>query len=134
MSRQFYIPESAYEFRFVKASGPGGQHVNKTSSAVELRVKVDALGIPGYAAKRLQEQQRNRINQQRVLIIQAEEYRSQQRNRDAALDRLNAMLEAAHKRPKVRIATKPSKGQKKKRLDNKKRRGEVKAGRRKPDH
>ncbi|MEM7098833.1 MAG: alternative ribosome rescue aminoacyl-tRNA hydrolase ArfB [Pseudomonadota bacterium] len=133
MTRQRDIPQEAYEFRFIKAQGPGGQHVNKTNSAVELRVAVAKLGLPAFAERQIREQQRNRISSQGVLIIQAEQHRSQQRNRDAALDRLQDMILRAMIRPKKRIATRPSNAQKKRRADNKKRRGELKASRRRPD-
>ena len=134
MTKQQDIPQDAYEFRFVKAQGPGGQHVNKTNTAVELRVYVNKLGLPAFADRQIREHQRNRINSEGVLVIQAEQYRSQQRNRDASLDRLQDMIVKAMLRPKKRIATRPSKAQKKRRVDNKKRRGDVKASRRKPDY
>lgn len=126
------IPEAACEFRFVHASGPGGQHVNKTSSAVELRVRIDLLELPYEVVRRLRQQQKNRINKAGELVIQAEQFRSQHKNRQAALERLQDMLELARRRPKRRIATKPSYAAKQKRLDHKKQRGATKHQRRKP--
>lgn len=122
----------ACEFRYVHASGPGGQHVNKTATAVELRVHLNKLDLPPAVHRRLREQQRNRINRDAQLIIQADEFRSQKRNKDAALERLADMLAKARIAPKRRIATKPSQAARRARINNKKQRGEVKSMRRKP--
>ncbi|MEM7077687.1 MAG: alternative ribosome rescue aminoacyl-tRNA hydrolase ArfB [Pseudomonadota bacterium] len=126
------IPEHALEERFVHASGPGGQHVNKTATAVELRVDIDALGLlPGHR-RRLLDNHRKRISKDGVLIIQASENRSQLKNREAALQRLQEMLTATAHPPKRRIATRPSSAARRRRMDNKRQRGQVKATRRKP--
>lgn len=127
------IPEEACEFRYVLASGPGGQHVNKTATAVELRVHLNKLALPAAVLRRLKSQQRNRVNRDQQLIVQAEEFRSQRRNKEAALDRLQAMIAQARVVPKKRIATKPSASARRARLNEKKRRGEVKSTRRKPN-
>ena len=132
MSRSFHIPESALTYRFVHASGPGGQHVNKTATAVELRVDIAALGLPADIARRLAVQQRNRISKDGALIIQADQFRSQLKNRKDAEARLHEMIAQASVRPKRRIATRPSRAAKAKRLDNKKARGRTKANRKKP--
>ena len=134
MTRVFEIPEAACVFKFVRASGPGGQHVNKASTAVELRVRVDALNLPLDLVKRLRDQQRTRMSSDGILIIQADEHRSQQRNRTAALDRLQKMLANAAIKPKKRIATKPSTSAKRRRLDKKKLRSTVKSNRKKPQY
>ena len=128
----FNIPNQALEFRFVHASGPGGQHVNKTATAVELRVQLQALGLPHDTLRRLRIQQRNRINKEDELILQADQYRSQLKNRQDALQRLQHMLRQAAIRPKKRIPTKPSRAAKQRRMDSKKIRGKTKQSRRKP--
>lgn len=126
------IPAHAIEERFVHASGPGGQHVNKTSTAVELRVNIDALGLQPGHRRRLYEAERKRINRDGILVIQATESRSQLKNRQAAMDRLARLLAQTAHAPKRRIATNPSGAAKRRRMENKKQRGQVKAGRRKP--
>ncbi len=132
MTHPVRIPESACQFRSVYASGPGGQHVNKNATAVELRVRIADLNLNPGTERRLRTAQRNRINKANELVIQADTHRSQQRNKQEALDRLLGMLTQAATVPRKRIATKPSRASKAKRLDKKKRRGQVKAKRRKP--
>ncbi|XOV83877.1 MAG: alternative ribosome rescue aminoacyl-tRNA hydrolase ArfB [bacterium] len=132
MSVQHPFPDDALEFRFVQASGPGGQHVNKTSTAVELRVNVCALGLRPSVARRLSQQQRGKLNKQGELIIQADTFRSQLKNRKDALSRLEQMVRDASVVPKKRIPTKPTLNAKRKRLDTKKQRGQTKSQRRKP--
>ena len=128
----FTIPEVACQWRFVHASGPGGQHVNKTSTAVELRLTLSRLGLPPGALQRLKQRERQRINQEGELIIRAEQFRSQLRNREDALRRALGLIEPALTPPKKRIATKPSRAAKERRMNTKKKRGDVKANRRKP--
>ncbi len=126
------IPQEACKFRFVHASGPGGQHVNKASTAVELRVTIEKLGLPPAVIARLIQQQRNRINREQELVVQADQFRSQLKNRQAALARVEEFVREARVVPKRRVATKPSKGAKVKRLNHKKKRGQVKSNRKKP--
>ena len=133
MSVQHPFPDDALEFRFVQASGPGGQHVNKSSSAVELRVNLSALRLREDVARRLSVQQRGKINKQGELIIQAETFRSQLKNRKDALSRLEQMVRAASQVPKKRIPTKPGRNAKRKRVDSKTQRGQTKSRRQKPD-
>ncbi len=126
------VPDSALEFRFVQARGPGGQHVNKAATGVELRVTVAKLGLAHAAEVRLRTQQSNRINKDGVLVIQADQFRSQLANRKAALARLQDYLRTALQPRKRRVATKPSAAARKRRLDRKKQRSTVKVNRRKP--
>jgi ribosome-associated protein len=128
----FQIPEDACETRFVHASGPGGQHVNKASTAVELKVYVHKIGLPPGALHRLQEAHRNRINRDGALVIQADQFRSQLNNRKAALERIQTMIDQALIPPKRRVATRPTYSAKKRRLQSKKKRGQVKTNRQKP--
>ena len=126
------LPKRALEFRFVHASGPGGQHVNKASTAVELRANIAALGLTVAVAERLTVQQKNRINKQGELVIQADQYRSQLKNRKDAVARLSELIDAARVRPKKRIATRPTRTAKNRRINTKTQRGRTKANRQKP--
>ena len=130
--RTVSIPDEACDFRHTKARGPGGQHVNKSSTAIELRVTISKLGLSPSVRTRLKKLARNRINQADELVIYADEHRSQIRNKEAALDRLRSLVEKALQAPKRRIPTRPGKAAKQKRLDTKKQRGATKAARRKP--
>lgn len=127
------LPPDACEFRFVHSSGPGGQHVNKTSSAVELRVDVSLLRLEIGAERRLRQQQANRINKEGVLVIQATTHRSQLKNRQDAAVRVEAMIAEARKRPKARIATQPTFSSKRRRFDKKKKHASTKKQRQRPD-
>ena len=115
--------------RFVRASGPGGQNVNKVSSAVELRFNGPASSLPSDVKDRLLAIAGNRVTSDGDLIIDSREHRTQAQNREAARARLLALLQHAARRPKRRRATKPSAAARERRLDAKKRRGDLKAAR-----
>lgn len=115
---------------FMRASGPGGQHVNKTSSAVELRFEAArSPNLPGPVKARLKRLSGRRWTTEGALVLQCDETRSQARNREIVRERLVDLIRAALVKPKRRIPTKPTLGSKKRRLKEKKVRGEVKARR-----
>lgn len=115
---------------FMRASGPGGQNVNKVSSAVELRFEADrSPALSGAVKARLKRIAGRRWTKDGAIILQCDESRSQIRNREIVRDRLAELIRRALVAPKRRIATKPTRGSVQRRLDAKKRRGDVKAGR-----
>ena len=124
------IPDDELIERFVRASGPGGQNVNKVSSAVELRFDAAlSPSLPEEVRARLLARRDRRITGEGVIVISAQRFRTQERNREDARKRLAALIEAALRVPKKRIATKPTKGSKERRLIGKRERSQVKSTR-----
>ena len=127
---EWHIPDEDVEFRYKRASGPGGQHVNRTDSAVELRFRVDACAaLPPAVRERLRRIARRRISSEGVLIIHAQRFRSQDRNREDALARLAELLREASQPPAPRIPTRPTRASRERRLADKKVQGARKQAR-----
>lgn len=129
VTRDIVIDENDIHISFVRASGPGGQNVNKLSTAAQLRFDLRHVMLAPDVSERLTALAGQRLTKDGVIVIHAQRFRTQERNRADAIDRLLELLREAAIRPKPRRATKPTLGSKTRRLEGKKRRSEIKAKR-----
>ena len=126
----FSIDERELEFTFVRASGPGGQNVNKVATAAQLRFNLDNSSLPEQVKTRLRLLARNKITSEGDLLIEAKRFRTQEQNREDAIQRFVELLQRSFTKPKARRKTKPTQASKEKRLKEKKQKGEIKKMRR----
>ncbi len=132
ITRSLSIDEDELRFLFVRASGPGGQNVNKVATAVQLRFDVgNSPSLPDDVRTRLIRLAGRRISRDRILVIEARRFRTQEKNREDAIGRLVALLQLAAERPKPRMKTKPSHAEKVRRIEDKKLRSRIKKTRQK---
>jgi ribosome-associated protein len=129
VSHNLAIDEDDIDIAFVRASGPGGQNVNKLATAAQLRFDTSKAALPDDARARLTRLAGQRLTKEGVIVIHAQRFRTQERNRADAIDRLLELLKESLVRPKPRRPTRPTLGSKQRRLEGKKRRGDVKARR-----
>ncbi|WP_299772090.1 alternative ribosome rescue aminoacyl-tRNA hydrolase ArfB [uncultured Pseudoteredinibacter sp.] len=132
ISNNVALADDEVELKAIRSQGSGGQNVNKVSTAIHLRFDIHRSSLPEFYRDRLLALKDQRISKDGVVVIKAQQFRTQDKNREAALDRLRELIQSVAYTQKKRIATKPSRAAKARRMDSKNKRGQIKAGRAKP--
>jgi len=131
INQNISIPLKEIDLNQIRASGPGGQHVNKVATAIHLRFNIPASSLPEFCKKRILELHDRRISSDGDIIIKAQQFRSLEQNREDALQRLRMMIVTALKKDKKRIPSRPTRASRQKRLENKQQRSRQKSTRKK---
>jgi len=134
ISERVIIPSREIDINAVRSQGAGGQNVNKVSTAIHLRFDIKASSLPDFYQEKLLKLSDSRISKDGVIVIKAQSFRTQEKNKEDALNRLRDLIKKVAIVQKKRFRTKPTKGSKRKRLDSKAKRSQTKASRRKVDY